>query len=168
MSRSVLLPSSYHLPVNLSLSLSLFLLIQEKRNHIFRLWSCVFCDFNGAFVFQCFFWPVCMKLVHLHIISNDAEQRVLLVWLYFSFINECKCKVSVCVFVVSLPLQQSKCYRTALDSMKRLVSFRRWIQSLTDRSLLSTSAAAENMNKSGFSQPWERVYLLNSQTEHET
>lgn len=63
----------------------------------------------------------------------------------------------LCVFVVLLPLQQSKYYRTALDVVKGLVCIRRWIESLIDRSVLSTSAAAENMNKSGFSQPGERL-----------
>lgn len=72
--------------------------IKKETTHIQTLKQRVLW-FNGAFVFQCFFWPICMKwfIIFIIDISNHAEQRVLLVWLYFSFINECTCKVSGCV-----------------------------------------------------------------------
>ncbi len=41
----------------------------------------------GAFVFQCFFWSICMRwFIFIINVFNIAEQCVLLVWLYFSFI----------------------------------------------------------------------------------
>lgn len=75
-----------------------FFLIFNRRKKFHSTYS----DFNGAclviFVFQCFFWPICMIwIIFIISIFNSAEQCVLTVPLYFSFINECKYKVAVCV-----------------------------------------------------------------------
>lgn len=74
----------------------------HSTTHIQTLKKCVLwliCEF----VFQCFFWSICMRwFIFIINIFNNAEQCVLLVWLYFSFINECKCKVSVWVHFLFL------------------------------------------------------------------
>ena len=48
-----------------------------------------------VFLFGLFAWDGSSSLFN---IFKNAEQCVLLVWLYFSFINECKSKVSACFF----------------------------------------------------------------------
>lgn len=91
------------------ISLLMSPLFSQKKNKNISQYQ-TYSDFEvlwliGAFVFQCFFWPICMRwFIFIINIFNNAEQCVLIVWLYFSFINECKCKVSVWSFLCVLYL----------------------------------------------------------------
>lgn len=83
----------------------------------------------GAFVFQCFFWPICMRwFIFIINIFNNAEQCVLIVWLYFSFINECKCKVSVwSFFLCVVPFLLLNIQNTALCTAYEVMNGWLWL-----------------------------------------
>lgn len=85
------------------------------------------------FVFQCFFWPICMIwIIFIISIFNSAEQCVLTVPLYFSFINECKYKVAVCVpsFVLRFLYLKKKKKSVVYNLERPRLSFTTWSEVL--------------------------------------
>lgn len=152
---------SHIMSQSMHISLLIYPLFPQKKKtfhsttHIQTLKKCVLwliCEF----VFQCFFWSICMRwFIFIINIFNNAEQCVLLVWLYFSFINECKCNVSVWIHFLFLFYCYFWTFKILLCVLLMLLK-----RDSCDRAdqVLSTWVAVENMKQGPLC--WGRITSL--------